>query len=175
MTPTMKVLDFNQDGIAVSGDQFPDAQIDTVSWAGFDKWYADNKTEYDVLVVGHILPLVERRILPDFVKKLKNLVHDMGEIHFYVPDLDWAAKMLIKNKPSPLIQFALYGNEQYPHRSGFTLLWLRTLVESAGILVRHSTMSPYIVRVGEEAQYIPQLVILGVRADELFDPATAID
>jgi hypothetical protein len=172
----MKVLDLNQDGIAVSQPQFPDAEIEAVAFADIDKWYDSTKYErYDAIVVGHVLQLVERRVMPDFMKMLKGLVRDMGEIHIYVPDLDWAARMLIENKPNPLIQYALYGNEKFPHRSGFTLLWLRQLVEGADIIVRHSTMSGYGVKVGEETQMIPQLVILGVRYDALFDPATAID
>ena len=175
MTHSMKVLDINQDGIAVSGGQFPDAEIEAVAWADLEGWHANNDKQYEVVVVGHVLQLVERPGMPDFMKMLKGLVRDMGEIHIYVPDLDWAARMLLRNKPNPLIQYAFYGNEQYPHRSGFTLLWLRHLVEGAEIIVRHATMSGYGVKVGEETQMIPQLVILGVRNDSLFDPATAID
>lgn len=170
----MIVLDINQGGIPVSGPQFPDAVIESISFKDFfDGEIATDK--YDVVVAGHILQLVDRRVLPDFVKRLKNLVHDMGEVHIYVPDMEWAAKMLIDNKPNPLIQYVLYGNEEYPHKSGFTLLWLRQLCESAQILVRYSTISAFSVKVGEENAVIPQLVILGVRNDSLFDPATAID
>lgn len=170
----MNVLDINQEGVAVSGQQFPDAEIEVVSWDNFEKWYDSNTKEYDVVVAGHILQLVERKKMPEFAKRLRTLVRDMGEIHIYVPDLDWAARMLIVNKPSPLIQFAIYGSEKYPHRSGFTLLWLRRLVEGADIIVRHATMSAFSVMVGDEAEMIPQLVILGVRNDALIDPATAI-
>jgi hypothetical protein len=171
----MRVLDLNQDGVAVSGGQFPDAEIDTVAFKDFYTWYSTNTLQYDVVVAGHVLQLVDRKYLKDFVIMLKSIVHDIGEIHIYVPDLEWVAKMLIANKPNPLIQFALYGNEQYPHRSGFTLLWLRRLCESAGIIVRHTTLSAFTIIANEESVMMPQLVVLGVRNDALYDPTTALD
>ena len=170
----MNVLDINQDGIKVSDQQFPDAEIEAVAWDNFEKWYANNDKLYDVVVAGHVLQLVERTKMPEFMKQLRELMRDMGEIHIYVPDLDWVARMLLANKPNPLIQFAIYGSEKYPHRSGFTLLWLRRLVEGADIVVRHATMSAYSVMVGEETEMMPQLVVLGVRNDTLVDPASAI-
>lgn len=69
------------------------------------------------------------------------LVKPGGELHVIVPSVDWAARELIKPRPSPAATFILWG-KQYQgedlYHSGWTISHLRTYVTNAGCVVREA-------------------------------------
>ena len=69
------------------------------------------------------------------------LVLPGGELHVIVPSVDWAARELIKPRPSPAAEFVLWG-KQYQgedlYHSGWTISNLRTYVTNVGCVVREA-------------------------------------
>jgi 2-polyprenyl-3-methyl-5-hydroxy-6-metoxy-1,4-benzoquinol methylase len=120
---------------------------------------------YDVVYCSHALQFVPRQKVPLTIEALKAKVKSGGELWFITPSLEWAASQVVRNEPNPLIQTTIYGNGEEVYRSGFTLLWLRALLENIGLIVRKATQQMWMVKQGEDTLTIPENVVVAMRYD----------
>ena len=94
--------------------------------------------EFDVVIATHSLQTVERENIPDTVSRLATFTKPGGEVWITVPSLEWALMQIKSDNPSPAFHFVMYGTAGTPTRSGFAMVWLRQLMEQAGLITRRA-------------------------------------
>jgi len=110
----------------------------------------------DGLLASHVLEHFSYwktdKILEGWVKCLK----DNGELHILVPSLEWAAREVLSENPSPAVYSQLFAgqvNQWDVHLTGFTMRKLRQLMERAGINVKVARTGIYHIRVGTIGEF----------------------
>lgn len=96
--------------------------------------------KFDQIYLTGALECIPREQVVDTLAKLGPILAELGELHVRVPSLEWACKEIASvDSPNALAYRWLYGTTDRPHRSGFTLLWLRLAMLNAGYNVRKAT------------------------------------
>lgn len=105
--------------------------------------------KFDIVYLSHVLEhLPYKQVLPTLTNLFKALKPEIGEMWVIVPALEWAAKEIAKDNPSPVLMGFLYGsqsNEYQYHKAGFTLNQLRYLMEAAGMYTRRAYQSAFTI------------------------------
>lgn len=129
--------------------------------------------EYDLIVLDHLLQQAKRTQAPKIIEFYKKALKVGGELIVITPSLEWIAQQILSDDNPPLIVYLnLFGVDQEPHLSGYTLYWLRLLLQSAGLRVRSASGEWYIGRINDAQYEVMQNVVVGVKVDE--NPAEAI-
>lgn len=123
----------------------------------------------DGLVASHVLEHFSywktEKILEGWVRCLK----DGGELHILVPSLEWAAREVLSENPSPAVYAQLYAgqmNQWDVHLTGFTMRKLRQLMERVGINCHTARTGIYHIRVGTLGEFEAlQHYIVGVKGE----------
>jgi predicted SAM-dependent methyltransferase len=122
---------------------------------------------FDGLMASHVLEHFSywhtERVLAGWIECLK----PGGEIHILVPSLEWAAREVLSENPSPAVYAQLYAgqvNEWDVHYTGFTMRKLRKLFENVGISTHTARTGIYHIRVGTLGEFeAMQHYIAGVK------------
>jgi predicted SAM-dependent methyltransferase len=106
----------------------------------------------DGLLASHVLEHFSYwktdEVLAGWIRCLK----EGGEIHILVPSLEWAAREVLSENPSPAVYAQLYAgqiNQWDVHLTGFTMRKLRALLEKSGISVNVARTGVYHLQVGK--------------------------
>lgn len=127
--------------------------------------------KFDGFLASHVLEHFSywntETVLAGWVKCLK----DGGELHILVPSLEWAAREVLSERPSPAVYAQLYAgqvNQWDVHYTGFTMRKLRQLMERVGISVHTAKTGVYHIRVGSLGEFeAHQHYIAGVKGSPL--------
>lgn len=110
----------------------------------------------DGLLASHVLEHFSywdtEKVLKGWVKCLK----DGGELHILVPSLEWAAREVLSENPSPAVYAQLYAgqvNQWDVHYTGFTMRKLRQLMERVEINCHTAKTGIYHIRVGTLGEF----------------------
>ncbi len=125
----------------------------------------------DGLLASHVLEhfsyWTSDNILDGWIKCLK----DGGELHILVPSLEWAAREVLSENPSPAVYAQLYAgqvNQWDVHLTGFTMRKLRQLFERAGLNVNLARTGIYHIRVGTLGEFeAMQHYIVGIKGQPI--------
>ena len=132
--------------------------------------------EFDVVFISHVLEHIDRSKMIEAFRNVISAVKNLGEVWVLVPSLEWAANEIINRREGIHVQMNIFGGQNHPldfHKTGFTLLALRQVIELCGLIVRRAYQSPFrIVYEGKEYGSL-QNVVIGMRYDA--DPANAIE
>ncbi len=142
--------------------QFPGAEVVHENIVDLDRAFRSGV--YDVVYCAHALPTVERTMVPTKVEIMKACLVTGGELWIITPSAEWAAGQVLAQEPNPLAQMVLYGFDANYH-SMYTLLWLRALVESAGMITRKAFQGPWTININGEEVTLPQNVVIAMRYD----------
>jgi hypothetical protein len=158
----MKVLNVVVDGTeSTCIHQFPsDAHIDVVTIKDFMGFPAGG--EYDAVYCHNCMQILERHEVVPAVKKLSEHLREDGELWMIVPALEWIAKQILGGPPDPIVHMMLFGAD-IPFRSGFTLHWMRGLIEAAGIIVRMASQQAMELYKDEEKTLVPLNIVIGIK------------
>lgn len=123
----------------------------------------------DGLLASHVLEhfsyWATEKVLFNWIKCLK----DGGELHILVPALEWAAREILADKPSPAMYAQLYAgqvNKWDVHLTGFTMRKLRSLFERGGLSVHTARTGVYHLNVGKLGVFpAEQHYIVGVKGE----------
>lgn len=145
----------------VDADQKPDVLCDAADMP--PELYG----QLDGLLASHVLEHFSywktNEVLAGWIRCLK----DGGELHILVPSLEWAAREVLSEQPSPAVYAQLYAgqvNQWDVHLTGFTMRKLRALFESSGISVHTARTGIYHIRVGDMGEFeAMQHYIAGVK------------
>lgn len=121
----------------------------------------------DGLLASHVLEHFSYwktfEVLSGWAKCLK----EGGELHILVPSLEWAARQVLSEKPSPAVYAQLYAgqvNQWDVHLTGFTMRKLRQLFEQLGLSVHTARTGVYHIRVGNLGEFeAEQHYVVGVK------------
>lgn len=105
----------------------------------------------DGLLASHVLEHFSYWKTDDVLAGWVKCLKPGGEIHILVPSLEWAAREVLSEKPSPAVYAQLFAgqvNEWDVHLTGFTMRKLRQILDNAGISVHTARTGIYHVRVG---------------------------
>ncbi|HEY6022120.1 MAG TPA: hypothetical protein VIY48_20300 [Candidatus Paceibacterota bacterium] len=110
----------------------------------------------DGLLASHVLEHFSywktNEVLAGWIRCLK----EGGELHILVPSLEWAAREVLSERPSPAVYAQLYAgqvNQWDVHLTGFTMRKLRALFEQSGISVHTARTGVYHLRVGNLGEF----------------------
>lgn len=111
---------------------------------------------FDGLMASHVLEHFSYwktdEVLSGWIRCLK----DGGELHILVPSLEWAAREVLSENPSPATYAQLFAgqvNQWDVHLTGFTMRKLRQLMQRNGISVNVARTGVYHVRVGSMGEF----------------------
>ena len=133
------------------------ADIPEEHWGKFDGVFSSHVLEHFPWYVGS-------NVLQHWTELLK----PGGAMHVVVPSLEWAAREILSENPTPAIFPHLYAgqtNEYDIHKTGFTMLLLRKYFEEAGLMVRTARTGTYTIVVLGEPMPSEQHYIMGVKPD----------
>jgi predicted SAM-dependent methyltransferase len=134
--------------------------------------------QYDIVYISHVLEHVDRARVIEAFRNVIGAVRNMGEVWVVVPSMEWAANEIINKREGIHVQMNIFGAQHSPfdvHRTGFTLISLRQVVELCGLIVRRAYQSPFTIEFEGRQYNSLQNVVIGARYDELNDPANAIE
>ena len=130
----------------------------------------DLHNTFDAIYCSHVLEHIPRA---EVINTLKNLVAPLkpgGELWVIVPAMEWAARELLKDTPSPVVVPFIYGgqsNEWQYHKCGFTLNLLRQLFVLAGFVPRQAYQSPFTITSGDKDFPALQNIVIGMKYVEV--------
>jgi hypothetical protein len=117
--------------------------------------------QYDTVVCRHSLTLLEPDVIPKAFEKLASLVKDFGELWVISPALEWFATQCYIDSPSPVFHQVMFGNPETHNRCGFTLAWLRALVEMQGMSIQRTNQEVWEIPYGDQKLSVLQNVVIG--------------
>ena len=136
----MKVLAIGDNAAHFARQVFPEGtEIDSSTLLPGKK-----RTDYDSVLGYMCLQLVTPDQVLNTVKAWVAALKDGGELTVMVPSLEWAAVQILIGDPSRATQAHLFGGESI-HRSGFTMMDLRTVCQVAGVAVTHAATNTYTI------------------------------
>jgi hypothetical protein len=95
-----------------------------------------NETPFEAALLASVLQTLPRNQVQKALQSLYDELPDGGRLIVTVPSLEFACREVVtKNDISLAAYLSLYGMENEPHLSGFTLLWLRRCLEEVGFIV----------------------------------------
>jgi len=100
----------------------------------------------------------------DILKSWYHVLKPNGELHVFVPSMEWAAREILSEDPSPLTLIQLYGTQQNEDNfwlSGHTLRRLRIDMEEAGFTVEAAKVGYYVMSVNGKDERAEEHYVLG--------------
>lgn len=128
-------------------------------------WEIPHEEEFDALLASHVLQRAGWFEVPEVLEDWKGLLKPGGELHIIVPSLEWAAREILSENPSPALFPHLYGgqqNESNVHHSGFTMRYLRVRMAKSGFKVQRARTGGYEISVQGGKHKAHQHYIMGV-------------
>ena len=132
------------------------------------------KEKFDIIAAVACLQCMEPSKVPTTVEKLASMLNLKGELYITTPSFEWAAEQINNPEPHPLIHMVMCGTEKIPHRSVFTLLWLRQIIQQAHLVPRYATPELYQLTVNGQPMEMVRNYVIGWKYDD-HTPSTAVD
>jgi hypothetical protein len=114
------------------------------------------KGKLDGLMASHVLEHFSYWSTEEVLQGWVDCLKDGGELHILVPSLEWAAREVLGENPSPAVYAQLYAgqvNQWDVHLTGFTLRKLRQLMGKVGLNCFLARSGVYHVRVGTLGEF----------------------
>ena len=112
--------------------------------------------QFDHVLASHVLEHFPWHQTVPVLKEWIKLLKRGGDLNIIVPSLEWAAREILSEQPSPAVIPHLYAgvvNQWDVHVSGFTMRHLRTVMEAVGLRVDLARSAPYtIMAIGKPYQ-----------------------
>lgn len=108
------------------------------------------KLRFDGILASHVLEHFSYWKTEEVLRGWVDCLKDGGELHVLVPSLEWAAREVLSERPSPAVYAQLFAgqvNQWDVHLTGFTMRKLRHIMESVGLSVHTARTGIYHVRV----------------------------
>jgi len=90
---------------------------------------------YDVVLASHMLEHIEYRYVNQVVRNIVEAAKIGGEVWFFVPSMEWAAREIQLGRDGMGLQGTIFGGEMNQwdyHKTGFTLPLLAATLKAAG-------------------------------------------
>jgi predicted SAM-dependent methyltransferase len=135
---------------------------------------SEDDKDFDMIVLDHVLQQFNRRDVPEAIEYYKEKLKTGGDMIVTTPSLEWACSEIVTNdNPSAMVYLSLYGDDNVQNRSGFTLNWLRAILERAGFYTKIAIGEWYIAEVNGQREKAMKNTVIGTKMPE--DPSEAIE
>jgi len=182
---SIKIHEIGQDFdyTLVRADINPDDDPDYL-WDITEEPPEDLLDRFDIVIANHVLEHLVRTSVPRAIWHLRNCLRDGGELRIAVPSMEWCAQQILNpNGANPVILPVLFGEQegdQYQgHKCGFTLDWLRALIQEAKMIPRRANQGIFHIIYGEEEFLAVENIVVAVRHKEFehvaADPSSALE
>ncbi len=108
--------------------------------------------KYDAVCSFMALQRVPNGVVHETQKSWSHVLILGGELHLFVPSLEWVAREILAEDPSPLLLSHMYGlqlEEAQYYLSGHTLRRIRVDLDAVGMSVEAARVGYYSMLVGE--------------------------
>ena len=160
--------------VIYSGEKAPDlahtlpkgTEITSVDIQTYKTYLKNDLEKKDVIIAFHSMQKCEATEVPAVVMKMAKDLAIKGELWVYVPSFEWATAQTADNQPSPAFHSMLFGSQEDPHRCTFTILWLRSLLEAAGLVIRTARHEPLMLKNGNTEIPAMMNIVIGWKFEE---------
>jgi len=124
--------------------------------------------KYDKVFAYQALQRVSNAAVNTTLKNWFNVLKPGGELHLFVPSLEWVAREILAEDPSVLMLVHIFGpqrDEETFWLSGYTMRRLRVDMEDAGFHVTTAKVGYYSMVVGGKDISAEQHYVVGARPD----------
>ena len=121
---------------------------------------------FDIVYASHVMEHLPRGEVIQAFLNLREALRVGGEMWIVVPAMEWAARELLKDNPSPVVQPFIYGsqdNEYQYHKTGYTLVMLRSLFSKLGLITRKAYQTDFYIDWGDKRFTAKQNIIIGLK------------
>lgn len=165
-TVTKKVLELCA-GEGTAKDLWKDAEI--TSWDFTSPIPESMFNTFDIVFSNNVLQRGSYHIAPSLITLYGACVKEGGEIHLVVPSLEWAAREVLSEKPSPVCMIMLWGGQGGDgsvHMSGHTMRGLRAHFEKVGLFVVTAKTQEYTLQVNGKEYQTEQHYICAIKGKQ---------
>lgn len=136
------------------------------------------KNQYDVILAYQVLNRVSNAAVHNTLLNWRNALKMGGELHLFVPSLEWVAREILNEEPSPLMLVHIFGvqnTEENFWLSGHTMRRLRVDMPDAGFAVAAAKVGYYSMVIQGQEFTAEQHYVVGRKVDkdvaEIQEPA----
>jgi predicted SAM-dependent methyltransferase len=170
----MKVLEIGPGPKPQAQDVWPEAELITIDANPEAKatYQIDARTapeelygQFDHILASHVLEHFPWHQTTTVLKEWGKMLAPGGDLNIVVPSLEWAARQILSEHPSPATIPHLYAgvvNAWDVHLAGFTMRHLRVIMESSGYRVTLARSGPYTIMAKGSPYQAEQHFIKGV-------------
>ena len=138
------------------------------------------KEAFDIVFASHVMEHIDRAKVMDAFKTIYSTVKVGGELYVVVPSMEYVAAEIYFNRMNLAIQASLFGAQNHPgdyHKVGFTLNWLRFILERVlGMSIRKAYQAPLTLEIEDEPITVLQNVVIGLKVEKIEeDPSEALE
>lgn len=155
MGDEVRVLAIGHGSTALAGEFFPGAKIDIAS-------KPPKRALYNALIAVNVLQTYPLHKVKATLQEWRDCLMEGGEMHVFVPSMDWAAEQILSTDPSPATMLHIFGQEG-ENRSGFTLLDLRQKFAAAGVPVKDARVGQRVIVSGGHEHVTEALYLCGYK------------
>jgi hypothetical protein len=95
-----------------------------------------NEGPFDAILLASHLQIVQRQHVATVIQQLYDTLNDGGHFIVTVPALEWACRQICTQNDIPISAYiSIYGLEKEPFLSGFSMLWIRRVLEDVGLII----------------------------------------
>lgn len=162
-TATKKVLELCT-GESMAKTLWPDAEI--TSWDYTSPLPEKFFGTFDIVFSNNVLQRSSYHIMISLLTLYSACLNEGGQVHIIVPSLEWAAREVLSEKPSPVSMIMLWGGQggdNSVHMSGFTMRGLRSYLEKVGLFVTAAKTDQYTLQVNGKDHQTEQHYVCAVK------------
>ncbi len=138
---------------------FPESTVDSTSMKP-----KGGQNGYDALVSYLALPRVHSSRAVKTIGWWKDALKPGGNLHIFVPSLEWAAAQVLSETPSLALQMHLYGGDvPNNYLSAYSMIDLRILCEMNGLAVTYARVGQYEIQNGENVYQCDTNYVMAVK------------
>jgi hypothetical protein len=117
--------------------------------------------KYDRVICRHALSILEPETIPATFDKLGSLLENWGELWVITPALEYFAAQCYSDTPAPVFHQVVFGSKQAHNRCGFTLAWLRNLVETLNLSIVASRQQKWEIPYQDTVVPVLENIVIG--------------
>lgn len=144
----------------------PNMPIGDITSMDIREFKDKDQDQYDIIAAIMCLQCLGAHEVLDFINMIPSKLNMKGEFIAVVPSFEWAAAQANTPQPHPLIHQLTLGTPKAPHRSIFTLAWLRSLIEYSHLYIRYATEEAYQVTIDDQKFTLVRNAVIGWKNDE---------
>ena len=161
----MRVLTVGTGSEKLAKELWPESTLKIATSLQFPKGWGG---QYDIVLAYRALQRVPNAAVNKTLKNWYHVLKPGGELHLFVPSLEWASREILNENPSPMTFITIFGtqmNEETFWLSGYTMRRLRVDMEDVGFKVEVAKVGYHSEIINEQEFQAEQHYVVGRKPD----------